>query len=197
MNAYDLFNMAFLFFIVLDAPGNVPIFVGVLKHFDPATQRKIIIRELVISLGFMIIFLLFGEGFFQILNVSQASLQVAGGIILFIIAVPMIFASPTHGSIGKIPKDPLIVPLAVPAVAGPGILANITLYAGSGENKFLVFLAIFIAWLFLVPILLFSSYLKKLLGENGLTALERLFGYLVVLIGAQMSIEGVLASFAS
>ncbi len=194
---YDLFNMAFLFFIVLDPPGNVPIFVGVLKHFDPITQRKIIIRELLISLGFMIIFLIFGEGFFKILNVSQASLQVAGGIILFIIAIPMIFASPTHDNIGKIPKDPLIVPLAVPAIAGPGILANITLYAGSGENKFLVFLAIFIAWLTLVPILLFSSYLKKLLGENGLTAVERLFGYLVVLLGAQMSIEGILASFAS
>lgn len=193
----DLFHMSFLFLIVMDPLGNVPIFVSILKPFEPAKQRKIIIRELFIALGFMIIFLFFGQGFFRLLNVSDFSLQIAGGIILFIIAIRMIFANPRHETGGRTPTDPLIVPLAVPAVAGPAILATITLYGGTEENKLIVLLAILIAWVFLIPALLFSPYLKKLLGENGLTAVERLFGYLVVLISAQMTLNGLTAALGS
>jgi len=190
----DLFHMTFLFLIVMDPLGNVPIFVGILKHFDPLKQRKIIIRELLIALSIMIIFLFFGQGFFQLLNVSESSLQMAGGIILFIIAIRMIFAAPGQESSGRIPKDPLIVPLAVPAVAGPAILATMTLYGGTGGNKLLVLIAVVIAWLFLLPTLLFSPLLKKLLGENGIIAAERLFGYLVVLVSTQMALSGLISA---
>lgn len=186
----SLLHMTFLFWIVLDPLGNVPIFVGILRHFDPQKQRKIIWREMLISLAVMILFLFFGEAFFALLNVSESSLQIAGGIILFIIAIRMIFAHPRTGDVGRVPKDPLIVPLAIPAVAGPAILATLTLYGGSGENKLLVLLALFIAWVASVPILLFSSFLKNILGENGLTAIERLFGYVIILIAAQMALTG-------
>ncbi len=187
----DLFHMSFLFLIVMDPLGNVPIFVGVLRYFDPQRQRKIILRELLIALGIMIIFLFFGQGFFRILHVSTTSLQMAGGIILFIIAIRMIFADPGEKKGGRIAKDPLIVPLAVPAVAGPAILATMTLYGGAAGNKLLVLLAVFIAWLFLLPTLIFSPYLKKLLGENGIIAAERLFGYIVVLVSTQMAVNGL------
>lgn len=186
----NLLHMTFLFWIVLDPLGNVPIFVGILRHFDPRKQRKIIWREMLISLGVMVLFLFFGEGFFALLNVSQSSLQIAGGIILFIIAIRMIFAHPRTGEVGQVPKDPLIVPLAIPAVAGPAILATLTLYGGSDKNNLLVLLALFIAWVASVPILLFSSFLKNILGENGLTAIERLFGYVIILIAAQMALTG-------
>lgn len=191
----DLFHMAFLFLIIMDPLGNVPIFVGVLRHYEPKKQRKIIVRELLIALGFMVIFLFFGDGFFQILQVSEPSLQMAGGIILFIIAIRMIFASPSHEKTGRLPKDPLIVPLAVPAVAGPAILATMTLYGGSEYSKLIVLTAVLIAWLLLLPILLFSPYLKQMLGENGITAVERLFGYLVVLVSVQMAINGLSSAF--
>ena len=191
----DLFHMTFLFLIVMDPLGNVPLFVGILRPFDPAKQRQIIVRELLIALGFMVIFLFFGQGFFALLNVSDSSLQMAGGIILFIIAIRMIFSTPHAEKMARTPKDPLIVPLAVPAVAGPAILATITLYGGTGENKLLVLLAVVIAWLFLLPTLLFSTYLKKWLGENGIIAVERLFGYLVVLVSTQMALNGLLSAF--
>src|SRR5262245_59499948 len=96
MNAVhsSLFHMAFLFLVVMDALGCLPIYVSLLKHFDQKKQIKIIIRELLIALFVMVLFLFFGKGFFHLLHVTQASLQVAGGIILFIIAIRMIFSVP-------------------------------------------------------------------------------------------------------
>lgn len=195
MKENSIFHMTFLFWVVMDPFGNIPIFVTMLKHFDPAKQKKIIIRELTIALGVMILFLFGGRAFFQLLKISLPSLEMAGGIILFIIAVNMIFSSPLKAGVGRIPKDPLIVPLAIPAVAGPAILATITLYGGAiGSSKLAVLIAIVIAWLFLFPTLLFSPYLKKILGDNGIVAAERLFGYIVVLISCQMAVNGLLSA---
>lgn len=179
----------------MDSLGTLPLFVSLLKHFDPPTQRKIICREMLIALGLMIFFLFFGKGFFSFLHISHSSLQISGGIILFLLAVKMIFSTPELERKTRIPKDPLIVPLAVPSIAGPGILAIITLYAGGIANNFTVLLAIIIAWGFSLPLLLLSSTLTKLFGENGITATERLFGYILVLISTQMAFSGFTAAF--
>lgn len=192
-----LVHMVFLFWIVLDPFGNIPIFVSLLKHFDPEKQRKIIMRELLIALGIMIVFLFFGQGFFQLLNITDASLQMAGGIILFMIALHMIFSTHKNEKTERIPKDPLIVPLAVPAVAGPGILATITLYGGGLQNNLLVLIAIVLSWLLLLPVLLFAPKLKQFLGENGTITAERLFGYIVILISTQMALNGLLLCLES
>ncbi len=193
---FTLFHMAFTLIVVLDPLGNIPIFASLLKHFDAKKQREIIIRELLISLGLMIVFLFFGQGFFHFLNVKESSLQIAGGIILFLIAIRMVFSTPKYERVGqKIPKDPFIVPLAIPAIAGPAILATLTLFGGSGASKITVLGALLIAWALMVPTLLLSPYLKKLLGENGIVGVERLFGYLVVLIATNMAISGFLAAF--
>lgn len=187
-----LFHMILLFWIVLDPFGNLPIFVSFLQHFNPQRQRKIIIRELLIALGIMVIFLFFGQGFFHLLNISTPSLQITGGIILFIIAIKMIFSTPKpEKDTERIPKDPLIVPLAIPAVAGPAILATLTLYGGGLQNNITVLIAIVVAWLLVLPILLFSPLIKKFLGENGLVAAERLFGYIIILISTQMALNGL------
>ncbi len=195
MDFIELFQTTLIFFIILDALGNVPLFLTILKPFEGAHQRRIIFREMVIALVVMIFFLFFGKEFFQLLNIKQASLQIAGGIILFIIAIRMIFSSHSNEKTPKTTKEPLIVPLAVPAIAGPGILATISVYGGIEGNKLATLIAIFLAWGFSVPILLISSNLKKLLGTNGLIAIERLFGYLVALISAQTTLDGILASF--
>jgi len=192
---HSLFHLVFLFWIVMDSLGTLPLFVSLLKHFDPPTQRKIICREMLIALGLMIFFLFFGKGFFSFLHISHSSLQISGGIILFLLAVKMIFSTPELERKTRIPKDPLIVPLAVPSIAGPGILAIITLYAGGIANNFTVLLAIIIAWGFSLPLLLLSSTLTKLFGENGITATERLFGYILVLISTQMAFSGFTAAF--
>lgn len=191
-----IIHLSFLFWIILDALGNVPIFVGVLKHLDPHKQRKVIIREMLIALAIMIIFLFFGNGFFQLLNVDQYSLEITGGIILFMIAMPMIFSKPPDGEVTPAKSDPLIVPLAVPAIAGPAILATITIYGGGVEtSKVVVLFAILFSWLFTLPPLLLSPYLKKWLGDNGLTAAEHFFGYLLILIAVQMILHGLLGAF--
>ncbi len=197
MNLSALVHMVFLFWIVLDPFGNIPIFISLLKHFDPEKQKKIIIRELLIALGIMIVFLFFGQGFFQLLNITEASLQMAGGIILFMIALNMIFSSHKNRKTERIPKDPLIVPLAVPAVAGPGILATITLYGGGLQNNLLVLIAIVFSWLLLLPVLLFAPKFKQFLGENGMITAERLFGYIVILISTQMALNGLLLCLES
>jgi multiple antibiotic resistance protein len=190
-----LFHMVFLFWVVMDALGTLPIFVSLLKHFDHSRQKKIITRELIIALGIMIIFLYFGKGFFSLFKITTSSLQIAGGIILFMIAIKMIFSNPpTEKKSEKIPKDPLIVPLAVPSIAGPGILATITLYGGGLENRWAVLLAIIIAWVLSFLILLISPKLNKILGENGVVAVERLFGYILVLIAIQMAFSGLVTA---
>jgi len=188
----ETFEMAFLFWIIMDPIGNLPIFVNLLKHLNPQTQRRVIFRELVIALVILILILFFGYGFFQLINISQASLQISGGIILFIIAVRLIFASESPEKREQVPKDPFIVPLAVPAIAGPGILATITLYgAGVESNKWSVLAAIFIAWIFILPPLLFSPTLQRFLGKNGIVASEKLSGFLVVLISTEMTLNGL------
>ena len=195
MSGSELFHLTFLFLVVMDPWGNIPIFISFLKHFDQKRQRAIIIRELLIAFGFLILFLFFGQGFFQLFNVREGSLQMAGGIFLFILAIRMIFANPGHEIGTKIPKDPFIVPLAVPAVAGPGILATMALYGGSEGNTWTILIAVTLAWLITLPIILFSPLLKRFLGENGLVAIERLSGYLVVLVAVKMALQGIITTF--
>lgn len=193
----ELLHMTFLFLIVLDPLGNVPVFVNILKPFDPVRQKQIIVRELLIALAVMLIFVLFGQGFFQLLNIKGPSLEMTGGVILFIIAIRMIFSSPRHETVKRTPKEPLIVPLAIPAVAGPAILATITLYGGVEGQKLTAFIAVILTWAVAFPILLSSLTLKKILGENGTVAFERLFGYIVVLISTRMVIEGLTHALAN
>lgn len=189
----SLFHLVFLFWIVMDSLGTLPLFVSLLKHFEPARQRKIILRELLIALAIMVIFLFFGHGFFSLLNITHSSLQIAGGIILFMLAVKMIFSVPVHEKPLRAPKEPLIVPLAVPSIAGPGILATITLYGGGIASNTTVLIAILISWALSLPLLLFSPTLTKIFGENGIVATERLFGYILVLISTQMAFTGLLS----
>jgi multiple antibiotic resistance protein len=193
----SLFHTTFLFLMVMDPLGNIPIFVSLLRPFDAQSQKRIIMREMLIALVVMILFLFFGQAIFKILHLHPASLQIAGGIILFMIAINMVFSVPHREKVNRSTKDPLIVPLAIPSVAGPGILATISLYGGNVDHsgKLVTLFAIIIAWIILLPILLLSSNLKKALGENGLVATERLFGYLIILIAMQMMINGLKMHF--
>ena len=190
----SLFQLVFLFWVVMDSVGTLPIFVSLLKHFEPSKQYRIITRELLIALGLMVVFLYFGQGFLKLLEITHPTLQMAGGTILFLLAVKMIFAKPSFDKKEKkIARDPLIVPLAVPLIAGPGILATVTFYGGI-EKTSTVLLAIVIAWALTLVVLLLSPFLNKRLGENGVVAVERLFGFIVVLIAVQMVYTGLEAA---
>lgn len=195
-----LFQTSFLFLIILDPVGNIPIFVGLLKDFEFKQQFAIIIRELLISLLILLLFFFFGQGFFTLLNIKQSSLQVAGSTTFFLIGVKMLFSQHKGNDLQPKPvhKEPFIVPLATPAVAGPAIIATVMLYANNQEiPKLLVLLAIIISWLLLVPFLLAAPFIKKVFKENGIIAAERLFAYLVILVAVQMAISGLQTTFNS
>ncbi|MBS0605179.1 MAG: YhgN family NAAT transporter [Verrucomicrobia bacterium] len=187
-----MLSMAFALFLLMDPIGNVPIFVSVLKDIDPARQRKIIMRELIIALIIIILFNFIGDALLGFLNVTMPTILISGGIILFLIALKMIFPGRRDPDV-ELPQDkePFIVPLATPLVAGPAVLAAVMLYSGQHENDtFITLGAIVIAWAASTLILLSSALWKKLLGWRGLVACERLMGLILTLIAVQMFLEG-------
>ncbi len=183
---------AFSFFILMDPIGNVPLFISLLKGYRPERQRKIIIRELLIALGVIFTFYLLGNYLLNALKLSQYSVLISGGIILFLISLKMIFPT-EHNHASDLPKqrEPFIVPLAIPLVAGPAILAAVMLYSHQNASSWDTMIAITIAWAASLIILLASSFLQKILGKRGIFACERLMGLLLTLIAVQMFFEGL------
>lgn len=179
----------------MDPIGNVPIFIPLLKDFSAKRQRRIILREMLIALGVMIIFVFFGEALLNFLHVTSQTVQIAGGIILFLIALKMIFPRPTSEITLKKGEEPFLVPMAIPLIAGPTILAAVMIYSRQLENDWLLITSLFIAWVVSAIILLSSIQLKKLFGTKGLAACERLMGLILILIATQMFLEGIQACF--
>ena len=189
----QLFSMAFALFLLMDPIGNVPIFISVLKEIDPRRQRKIIFRELLIALFIIILFNFIGEALLNFLQVSMPTTLISGGLILFLIALKMIFPGAQDPDVERFQhREPFIVPLATPLVAGPAVLAAVMLYSGQHQHHPAMTVgAIVLAWAASTLILLSSSVWKKLLGWRGLVACERLMGLILTLIAVQMFLEGV------
>ncbi|OGT38652.1 MAG: hypothetical protein A3F12_05945 [Gammaproteobacteria bacterium RIFCSPHIGHO2_12_FULL_38_14] len=186
-----LSSAAITLFFVMDPLGNIPLFLSILKHIAPNKRKWIILRESFIALLILLIFLFFGPYLLQGMNISEYALQVGGGIILFLIAIRMIF--PDHRDDDKAEKlEPFIVPLAVPLIAGPSALTVVMLLANqTSYDKFQGVAALFIAWLVTASILVFADYLRKILGERGLIAIERLMGMILTTMAVQMFLSGL------
>lgn len=187
----QVLSMALTFFLMIDSIGNIPLFASLLKNFEPKKQLRIILREMFIALGIILLFELLGDVILNFINIKTPTIIVSGGVILFLIALKMIFPPQVESVTDVIDKEPFIVPLAIPLVAGPAILAAVMLYAGQAKSHFSIISAIFIAWIPSTLILLGSSYLKKFIGKRGISALERLMGLILILIAIQMLLEGV------
>jgi multiple antibiotic resistance protein len=182
-----------LLFLVLDPLGNIPVFLSVLHQFDSKRKRKIIFRELCIALGVLLGFLFAGKYILSFLQIDEPTLSIAGGIILFMIAIKMIFPI-SKWNFDEEPKaeDPVIVPLAIPLIAGPSALTTILLLVTQEPSRwFDWFIALIAAWAISAVILLSSSWLGKIFGEKGLIALERLMGMLLTTIAVQMFLTGI------
>ncbi|MBS0623443.1 MAG: MarC family protein [Verrucomicrobia bacterium] len=191
-------NLTLLFWLILNPIGNVAPFVSFVGALERKRQFFVIAREMLIALGVLILALFFGEGFFHLLQIQTPALSVTGGIILFLISFRMIFSEPSSAeTISKHVAEPLIVPLAVPLVAGPGILAAIILYSGAEAHTGFVLAAILTAWAACLPILLFAPWIKHLLGINGTIAVERIFGFIIVVIATQTIIQGLVTHLHS
>jgi multiple antibiotic resistance protein len=187
-----LLSAAVLLFFVMDPLGNVPLFLAALRHVDPVRSRTLIVRELVIALVVMVVFLFLGRPVLELLHVSPAALTAGGGFILLLIALRMIFPTSEHSLREEADEEPFVVPLAVPYTAGPGLLATELLFMTREPQRWPVWLgAVGLAWLASAVILYYSGSLRTLLGDRGLTAVERLMGMLLVVVGVEMLMAGV------
>ncbi len=175
--------------LLMDGPGNIPIFLAVLKELPPKRQTIVIARELIFALLIMVFFAFCGHYILNHLGIQTQSIQIAGGIILFIIALKMIFSSYSEST--YTPRgEPLIVPLAVPMVAGPAVSAAIMVFSKDPDTKDLLLYSIISAWLVTTLVLLLSAPISWFLGEKGLLALEKLMGLVLTILAVQLFFEG-------
>ena len=179
-------------FLVMDPLGNIPPFLSVLKNVQPERRRRILVREISIAYVVLLVFLFLGKRVLALLSLQQETISVAGGIVLFLIALRMVF--PQDGSLfgESLEGEPFIVPLAIPLVAGPSALAVLLLLEQSAPNiTGRLLLAVTIAWALSALILLSSTLLYRVLKQRGLIAMERLMGMLLVMLAVQMFMNGV------
>ena len=187
----SVISAAVLLFLVLDPLGNILLLLSALRHVAPERQRNVILREMLIALAALMIFLFLGGHFLNALGLSEQALGVAGGVVLMLVALRMVFPSPEHPLEEDVSAEPFIVPIAIPYVAGPSSLATVLLMTSREPARWADWaLAILLAWGACVPILLAASHLSRVLGKRGLTAVERLMGLVLVTIAVQMLMTG-------
>jgi multiple antibiotic resistance protein len=193
----NLLPLAVTLFLVLDPFGNAAIFHSVLSKIPEDRRRAVLVRELLIALVILLGFLFVGKHLLGFLGLRPATLSISGGILLFLIALGMVF--PTRSILGEATdEEPFIVPLAVPMIAGPSSIALLLLTSTKYPDATAsIALAVVAAWLVSSVILYFSPALLRLLGTKGTRALERLMGLLLILVAVQMFLDGVTTYTAS
>ncbi|MES9824463.1 MAG: MarC family protein [Candidatus Thiodiazotropha endolucinida] len=192
MNWYDIASVAVTLFLIMDPLGNVPVFNAVLSNLDRSRRIKVVARELIIAFFVLLGTLFVGDVLLTFLGLTQPSLNIAGGVLLFIISLRMIFPSrPDHGD-EALDEEPFIVPLAVPLIAGPSTIAVLLLLSSSQPGRILEWVvALLLAWLGTTILLLGSSKLLDIIGTRGSLALERLMGMILVILATQMLLDGI------
>lgn len=188
-----IYSAAILLFLVMDPLGNIPVFLSVLKNVEPKRQKWVVLRESIIAFAVLTLFLFFGHNILTVMHISEPSLSISGGIILFIIALRMIFPR-SEGMLGAdvTNHEPLIVPLAIPLLAGPSAMATVLLMATQDPGRMLDwFTALACAWILTTIILFAANFLQHILKRRGLAAMERLMGMILTTIAIQMLLTGI------
>ncbi len=178
--------------LVTDPIGNIPLFASLLRNVDPARRVRIVVRECAIAFAVLLGFVVFGQSILDLLGLSDRSLNIAGGVILFLIALRMIFRTP-EGIFGDTPAgEPFIVPLAIPSIAGPTAIATVVLLVSRAPGRWPEWLvAVTVAMIVTLAILLFAERIGQWMGERGIAALERLMGLLLTAIAVEMLLRGI------
>jgi len=188
----DMLSIALTLFLIMDPFGNIPVFTSILEKVPAHRRRSVLVRELVLALAIMVGFIYGGPHALSLLGLRQESISIAGGIILFLIALRMVF--PGRDGLGdtNLEGEPLLVPLAVPLIAGPSLLAVLLLFATAEPQRLSAILAAaFIAWVATFLVLLSSTFLIRFLTRRGLIAVERLMGMILVALAIQLFLDGV------
>ena len=183
-----------LLVLVMDPFGNVPMFLAALAPVAPARRRLVIVRELLIALGVLVLFLFAGPTVLHGLGISESALSIAGGIILFLIALRMIFPAPGGTAGEEVEGEPFVVPLAIPFVAGPSAMAAVMLVMSADPHRWPTWLAaLLLAWTVSALILLLANRLSRFFGRRGLIAIERLMGMILTAVAVEMFMRGIAA----
>jgi MarC family membrane protein len=182
-----------LLLLVLDPFGSLPIFISVLRGIDPGRRTVVALREGAIAFGVLLAFMLGGQHFLSVMRLSERSLEVAGGVILLVIAMRMVFGSSTkiYAQEGA-PKEPLIFPLAVPLLAGPSAMATVLLLASRQPGQLWQWVgALTVAMAVCTLVLLTAGRIRRLLGDSVVSAMEKLMGLVLTAIAVEMLLAGV------
>lgn len=192
MNWQEIASAAVTLFLIMDPLGNVPVFHSVLANCEPSRRTRIIVREVVLALLILMGFLFAGNAILGFLGLSQSSLAIAGGVLLFIISMRMIFPGRHSGADVDGDEEPFLVPLAVPLIAGPSTIAILLLLSSGEPDRMLDWsIALFLAWFVTAALLVASPWLLRFLGDRGSRALERLMGMILVIVAVQMLLNGI------
>ncbi len=188
----DVLSIALTLLLVMDPLGNIPNFMAALKSVPEARRSRIILRECLFALGILLAVFIGGRGFMAIFGLSVEALRIAGGIMLFLIALRMIFPEGRGERPEQHEEEPFIVPLATPLIAGPSLIATIMVLSGNpAVNRIGVLTAIFSSWAVSTLILLSAPFFARILRRRGLMAVERLMGMLLIVVSVQMFLTGL------
>jgi multiple antibiotic resistance protein len=187
-----IFGSAFSLFLVYNTLGMLPFYIAMLSPFSQSRQKIILIREMLIALFILFMFGFCGESILKFLGITGHIISICGGILLFLISLTMIFPKDME-NIGPTKFEPLIVPIAVPTMAGPGSIAAVMLYANQFDAAWKIAAVIFLAWIPSLVIVLSATFIKHFVGDRGLAAFQRLGGLLISLVAVQMITSGILA----
>ena len=190
-------SILILFFLVMDPLGNLPVFITTLENLPPKRYGAVVLRESLIALGVLLLFFFCGGKILEFFHISKASLELSGGIILFLIAIKLIFSTPAEQMQrqNNPAHEPFIVPLAIPLFAGPGSMSTAILLGGKSGSLFAEALALICAWSICTLILLSGRYAGKFLGTKVLAAMESLMGLLLTTLALEMIISGIKQAF--
>lgn len=180
-----------LLLLITDPLGNIPIFVNSLRAVPPERRARVILREVMIAFGLLLAFMFVGQSFLKAMSLSDVSLQIGGAVVLFLIALRMIFPPPPQDA--PVPlTEPLIVPLAIPALAGPSAMATVLLLVSQAPERRLEWVAaLTVTMAVCAVVLLLAERLQRVVGLRVVSAFERLMGLILVSISVEMLIRGL------
>jgi len=188
---YTFASATILLLLITDPIGNIPIFANALRDVPAQRRPWVILREVLIAFLLLLTFMFVGDSFLRLMNLSELSLQIGGGVILFLIALRMIFPQ-SPGDIPDPPGEPLIVPLAIPAIAGPSALATVLLLVSQAPDRRLEWIgALGITMMVCAIVLVLAERILRLVGERFVIALERLMGLVLVAVAIEMLLRGI------
>jgi MarC family membrane protein len=189
---YTFVSATILLILITDPIGNIPIFANALRHVAPQRRARVILREVLIAFLLLLTFMFIGEGFLRVMNLSELSLQIGGGVILFLIALRMIFPPAKGPETPESMTEPLIVPLAIPAIAGPSALATVLLLVSQAPEKRLEWIAALCVTMSVsAVVLVLAERIQRVAGDRFVVALERLMGLVLVALSIEMMLRGI------